>query len=369
MLFQSSIRKELGRSFGATLIVIGTIVLTILLIRTLGQAANGVVSPSDVSLLMGYTLLGHLPTLLALSLFIACVSVLSRMYRDSEMVIWFASGAGLARLLQPLLRFAWPIVLGVGVLAVLVWPWTNEQVQQLRERFEDRGDVERIAPGQFQESASRQRVFFVEKGATSEAGAGSDESGTNVFIAATEKGREAVTSAREARISHIQGERHIVLVNGQRTELQVADRTIKVSEFKEYISRAGAARLPARDGPAPRTRNTWELINDPTPANQGELAWRFGLWAASFNVVLLALAVASAQPRANRALPMVMALFVFITYYNLLNLGQSWITGGRAQLAPMMLALHGGALAIALVWLGLRHFQWHPRLLLPRRAT
>ena len=38
MLFHSSIRKELARSFGATLVVLITVVMTMTLIRTLGPA-------------------------------------------------------------------------------------------------------------------------------------------------------------------------------------------------------------------------------------------------------------------------------------------------------------------------------------------
>ena len=37
MLFHSSVRKELARSFGATLVVLVTIVMTMTLIRTLGR--------------------------------------------------------------------------------------------------------------------------------------------------------------------------------------------------------------------------------------------------------------------------------------------------------------------------------------------
>ena len=41
MLFHSSIRKELARSFGATLVVLVTVVMTMTLIRTLGEASRG----------------------------------------------------------------------------------------------------------------------------------------------------------------------------------------------------------------------------------------------------------------------------------------------------------------------------------------
>ena len=101
MLFDSSIRKELARSFGATLVVLVTVVMTMMLIRTLGQASRGSVNPSDVMLVMGFTVLGQLPIILSLSLFVAVVSTLSRMYRDSEMVIWFASGRGLPACFAP----------------------------------------------------------------------------------------------------------------------------------------------------------------------------------------------------------------------------------------------------------------------------
>src|SRR2546427_1116858 len=78
MLFDSSIRKELARSFGATVVVLITVVMTMMLIRTLGQAYKGNVSPSDVLLVMGYTVLGQLPTILGLGLFVAVVGSLSR---------------------------------------------------------------------------------------------------------------------------------------------------------------------------------------------------------------------------------------------------------------------------------------------------
>ena len=106
MLFHSTIRKELARSFGATLVILITVIMTMMLIRTLGQASKGSVNPSDVMMVMGYALLGQLPTILGLSLFIAIVGTLSRMYSDSEMAIWFSSGRGLAMFLGPLLRFA-----------------------------------------------------------------------------------------------------------------------------------------------------------------------------------------------------------------------------------------------------------------------
>ena len=99
MLFDSTLRRELARNFGGTLVVILTIVLTILLHPHARPGRGRPRShPQDVALLLGYIALGNLPTMLALSLFIAVVATLARMYRDSEMTIWFASGVVAAAL-------------------------------------------------------------------------------------------------------------------------------------------------------------------------------------------------------------------------------------------------------------------------------
>ena len=85
------------------------------------------------------------------------------MYRDSEMAIWFASGVGLTRFVRPVLRMSWPVLLVVALLALFVWPWGNQQSVELRERYEQRSDLSRVAPGQFQTSRDGQRVFFIER--------------------------------------------------------------------------------------------------------------------------------------------------------------------------------------------------------------
>ncbi len=357
MLFHSSLRKELARSFGATLVVLVTIVMTMMLIRTLGQASQGSVNPSEVSLVMGYTMLGHLPTVLTMSLFIATVGTLSRLYLDSEMVIWLASGKGLRAFLSPVLRFAWPMLVTVAVLVLLVWPWSNSQISELRERFERRGDLERVSPGLFQESSSGQRVFFVDKDSVE------NKQGKNVFISSTDHGKQAMTSAKGGQIEWIDGERFLMLDTGQRVEQTMGEPDLKISEFKVYGSRIGQDVKVASNAP-PKAVNTLSLIQNPTPPYQGELAWRLGMTFAAMNLLVVALAVTSANPRVGRGGNLALALFIFVIYYNFINLGQSWISAGKVPLVPYVLALHGGMLVLSLGWLTVRHHNWNWRQLL-----
>lgn len=363
MLFHSSIRTELARSFGVTLVVLVTVVMTMMLIRTLGQASRGTFDPADVMLVMGYTVLGHLPSILTMSLFIAVVGTLSRMYRDSEMVIWFSSGRGLTSLLGPLFRFAWPVLLGVLVLSVLVWPWSQQRIIELRNHYETRGDLDRVQPGFFQASAAGTRVFFVEKDLS-----GSGEA-KNVFIATQEDGKETVTSARKGRVEIRAGERFLMLEQGQRLEQELGKPELKLSEFESYAVRIGSADINLEPSTPERSRNTLALIAEPTNANLGELSWRLGLALAAINLVLMGLAIAHVNPRVGRSGNLMFALFAFVIYFNLTSIGVNWITSGRVPFGTFMLSLHGGTFACGALWLAMRHNQLSWRRLLPRRTA
>ena len=346
MLFDSTLRKDLARTFGATLVVILTIVLTMMLIRTLGLAAGGKVSPQDVVLLLGYTALGHLPTILNLSLFIAVVATLGRMYRDSEMAIWFASGAGLSRFVRPVLRMSGPVLAVVLVLVFFVWPWGNRNSADLRDRYEKRSDLSRVAPGQFQTSSDGSKVFFIDRGQ------GDGATGRNVFILSRNGADESVTSAKSGRLELQGDERFLVLERGQRNDDNSASGEKTLSRFETYRIVAGDRVQSEINDLPPKARPTLELLRNPNPKYQGELAWRLGLVLGGGNLLLLALGLAATNPRRASNWNLLFALLAFVVYFNLINLSQSWVANGRFAMGPALLALHGGVflLALFLIW-------------------
>lgn len=352
MLFDSSIRKELARSFGATLIILVTVVMTMTLIRTLGMASRGSFNPSDVMLVMGYTVLTFLPNIMTMGLFIATVMTLSRLYTDSEMVIWFSSGMGLFSLLRPLLRFAWPILLAIATLAMFALPWANQQIETLRAQYESRGDLERVQPGQFQESAGGSRVFFVEKSLLNE------YSARNVFVATTENGKETVTSARSGHTELIGNDRFLVLENGQRLESAIGRNDVKIGEFERYKIRVAQDPLGNRLDVPLGNRSMLELVRDPNPAYLGEISMRVGFVLAALNLSVLALAATRVNPRVGRSGNLMFSLLLFQVYLNLLSLGQTWIASGKIGFLPYNVLLHGGMLAAGLLWLAKRQYNW-----------
>ena len=387
MLFHSSVRKELSRTFGATLVVLITVVMTMMLIRVLFLANRGRVNPTDVLLIMGYFVLGHLPTILTLCLFIAIVVALSRMHSDSEMVIWNASGRGLTGFISPLVGFAWPVCVAIAVLALFVWPWSNEQAQNMRTKFEQRSDLDRITPGTFQESANGSRVFFIDKQEDkpvdtkpakgkkqnpSTSGAikvdGKDKlsaemqqfanSRSNIFISTVSNGKESVTTASAGRIESRDGSQYLLLNSGQRAEIDSKTGQIKVSVFEEYGNLIKSAKLTPFEGGPSKAMSSYALLANRTNGNMGELAWRLGLAFAAVNFIILGAAIANGNPRAGRGASFAFALLAFMFYYNLINLSQSWIASGQFRFTALILAMHGGIFVVSALWLAKRHNNW-----------
>jgi lipopolysaccharide export system permease protein len=95
MIFRRALQRELASVAGATFTVLFSILVTWTLIAILGKAAGGKVASSDVLALIAFAVLNYLPTILILTSFISVLVVITRSYRDSEMVVWFASGQSL----------------------------------------------------------------------------------------------------------------------------------------------------------------------------------------------------------------------------------------------------------------------------------
>ncbi len=358
MLFDSSVRRELWRSFIGTLVVLLTVVLTMVLIRILGQATKGAFAPADVSLVLSYTVIGQLPILLALALFVAVVTVLSRLWRDSEMVVWQASGARQFHFVPTLLRMAWPVLALVAFSTLVARPWAQSQTQVLKYRFEKRSDMARVAPGQFQTSADGKRVFFIDSHSDGQ------QTGKNVFMVLTDKGQESVITAREGQLQIDKEQRYLVLSQGERTQTDLSTAEKTLSRFDTARILVGEVVDPQKLAPEVRALPTHKLLGLADKEAHGELNWRFGLVWATLNMVLAGLSLAAGNARRNSNWNLVYALLVFVVYFNLLSLSQSWVSQGKLGWVTGLLLVHGSLSlgALAVIW-------WRDGAMMPGRTV
>jgi len=370
MIFRRAFVSELANSAGGVFTVLFSIVLTVGLVQILSEAAGGDVASTTVFELVAYSSLVNMPPLLTVSLFIAVLMVMMRSWQDSEMIVWFSTGGqSLLAWIRPVLRFAVPLIILVGVLSTALTPWAKAQIERTTSAFEQRDDVNRITPGRFIETAGGNRVFFIED---------ADATGThikNVFLSErTKEGKEIIVHSEAGEIVKTdEGDRYISLTDGCRYEASGTQSAAwRVVDFVRYDlllkvkADAAIAKMSVDEMPMQM------LFALDTKAAKGEILWRVSWPLAALNLVLLAIPLSYTNPRAGRSLSLVIAVLVFILYLNGISIGQTWVRGGKMEWYTGVLLINGFVFAVTALlfvrrvwmtrWLPLSVTEWPYRL-------
>ena len=353
-IFQRSLTREFSAISGATVGVLVAIMVVQLLIRFLRLAAGGIVEPEAVLALLGFSLLGYLPVLLTVSLFIGVLLALSRSYRDSEMPVWFSSGLSIAAWIRPVFSFCLPIVLLTALLSLFLTPWAMSQSAEYQRILRSKDDVSRLSPGSFIESRGSNSVFFVDK--TSNA----DEMVKNIFVQYSQAGRSGVVVA-EKGFQHIDanGDKFLVLENGRQYEGTPGALDFRIIDF-ERQKRLIVTKEAKADEPASRALSTFALIASPNAERLAELHWRVALPIAAMLLALLAIPLSFVNPRSGASWNLFLAVLIFFLYYNLLKIFEAWTIQGRISPWVGMWPVHFGMIATLLVLFSrqLFSFRW-----------
>jgi lipopolysaccharide export system permease protein len=362
MIFQRALRREMAATAGASFTVLFSICVTWTLIAVLGKAAGGKVASSDVIALIVFATLNYLPTILILTSFISVLMVVTRTYRDSEMVVWFASGLSLTRWIVPVLTFGLPIVLLTGALSFVATPWAKQKSSEYVERFEKREDLQKVSPGQFKESASANRIFFVE------GVAGKTAVVQNVFVNTVDEKGTAVIVAREGVINTgPKGERYLVLKNGRRYQGVPGQADFQTMEFESYSMRVTSQNQDLEGDRDTDSTPTLQLLDDTSNSARAELLWRAASPLTCLVLILLAIPLGFVNPRAGSSANLIIALLIFFSYNNFVKLIEASVRSGKAAFALSWWPLH--ALAMLLVfglfaWRLYLNHRYHPLALL-----
>jgi lipopolysaccharide export system permease protein len=266
------------------------------------------------------------------------------------MVVWLTSGASLTSFIKPVATFSAPIIVLVALFAFIGWPWSMQQSKLLRERFQQRDEVSMLAPGQFRESPASHQVFFIEKMSPDQ------RSVQNVFVTSTENGKISVVVSKDGKIeTQPNGDRFVVLENGRRYDGQPSEPDFRIMEFQRYGVKIQSHQLVNQ--PTTTSTSTPDLLRHPSAVNLAEFAWRAGLPLIAINLMLLAIPLAYQNPRRSRTINLVMAVLVYLTYSNLLNVVQSWIEQKKLSFVVGLLVLHVivAGVVVVLFWLRVRN--------------
>lgn len=357
-LFKRSVVSEILSHAGVVFSTLLVVWLSVLLVRLLGEAANGAIGADVVVGLATFSSITALPVILSVSLFIAVLTTVTRNFRESEMVVWFASGLSLKDWVGPILRCAVPVAVMIAILTLFASPWAYRQISEYRQRYEQRSDLSKVTAGQFIETQDGARVFFAEEPTEP------DQELGNIIARVIDPEWLSVITAESARIQNEpNGDRFLVLNDGHRYDLKPGKSDFRLVDFERYGFRlesssdaSSAAAVREQAERQIKARPTMQLFADNTDDAWSQIMWRIALPLAALNLALLAIPLGAVNPRLGRSGDLLIAGLVGLLYMNLINLSRGWIGNGQLAFGVGVWLVHAifTALMMYMMWRKLR---------------
>jgi lipopolysaccharide export system permease protein len=235
--------------------------------------------------------------------------------------------------------FATPFLAAIVVLSLWLSPWAEQRRLEYERQLESRNEVALLAPGLFREFKSARLVVFIESVNSF------DNTIRNVFLHSIDNGKDVTTVARSGFLEEApNGDRFIVLKEGRRYEGVPGTAEFRSVEFERLgrrIEPAEARSLPLSLKALP----TEALIATNGSVERAELFWRISVPISALVLVLLAIPLSYVNPRMGRSFNLIAGAFLYMVYYNCLNLVQSVIAQGKLSMVEGLVIIHSIAIA------------------------
>ncbi len=351
--------RYLSREVLVTLSAVSAVLLVIIMsgrfIKYLAQAAQGVLDPGVLFLIMGFRLPGFLELILPLGLFLGFLLATGRLYLDSEMTVLAATGMSQQRLMAYSLAPATLVALLVAWLSLGLAPQGVAQVARILNEQDALTEFDTLVPGRFQTMKNGTRVTYTESLSADRGELG------GVFISEKrlsqsnkERGIGVLVAEKGSQVIHKDGSRYLILENGYRYDGNPGKADYRAIKYETYGILLPKPEISGEIGER-EAIPTSELFGSDNPRYQAELQWRLSIPLLVFVVTLLAVPLSRVNPRQGRFLKLLPAILLYMAYLSLLIAARGQLDKGKIPMALGLWWVHGMFLLV-----GLSLLYWEP---------
>lgn len=340
--------REVGATFLGVSLLLILMFFSATFIRQLTETLEGDYPVNILFTLFALKGVGNIVFILPFAFFIAVLLTFIRLYRDNEIVVLQACGAGPKRLFVSIGMLSVVVAALIGYLALFFAPWAEDKSSQLLDEAGARQEIEGIIPGRFNTFGDDSPTIYVEK---------IDKEKkllSGIFVQGQEKdGRQYVLKAERAyeRYDKETGARYLVLQDGHRYEGRFGERNFRITDFAEH----GVLIRPREVLVSARQRysvSSTKLLASDDPKDAAELQWRLAMPISAIVLALLAVPLSKSSPRRGRYAGLFIGIVLYVVYSNLLTVGRSAL--GKGDVPSVV-----GLWWVHLLALGLLFFLLH----------
>jgi lipopolysaccharide export system permease protein len=353
--------REIGLTLLATTLALLAIILSHRLAGYLSKVAGGLLARDSIFLLLGLQAVELLVVFLPLAFLLSIMLALGRLYRDHEMTALAACGQGPLSVYRAIFLLAAPLALATAGLSLFLLPITMELQFEALDKARKEAEVSMFAPGAFREVLDGRHVVYI--------GAMDGRELGNVFIQSREPdGDISITTGNQGRQEIGEdGIRRIVLDHGYRYRGTPGRSDYDMIKFERATVRIDTT-PPSQTWQHRETLPLRQLWGSSEPRLVAELQMRFSRPIQILVIALWAPLLARAHPREGRYGRIVAAALIYAINFNLIGIGESWLSHGTVGAKVGLWWVHGLFLLFA-GGLLLQHYFSSRGLRLLRRAT
>lgn len=349
--------REILKSQLAILFILLLIFFCQKLVRILGEAVDGDIPTNLVLTLLGLGVPDMAQLILPLSLFLAILMTLGKLYTESEITVMHACGLGKSVLVKASIL----VMLLTATLATLnvIWasPWSAQQQKEVTDNAQANPGAAALAAGKFRTTADGNYVLFI--------GKVKGNSFYNIFLAQLRpknNTRPSVVVADQGQmVQKKDGSQLVILDNGTRFEGTALLQDYRITDFTGYQALIGhkSSSMDPNDVSQASFHTLWHSSQ---PEFRAELHWRLTLIISVFIMGLMVIPLSVVNPRQGRVVSMLPAILLYLIFFLLQSSFRSNGSSGRVDPALSMWTVNLFYLALAIglnVWdsLPMRRFR------------
>ena len=310
MILSRYLTKEIFKSQLAILFILLLMFFSQQLISVLNSAVSGKIPTDLVLSLLGLGMPALSQFMLPLSLFVALLLTLGRLYAESEITVMRACGVGQSLLTKVALFLSIFTTALAAYNVFTLTPWAIDTQSKMLAEAKSNPRFSALSAGQFMSAGGY--VLFIEN-INNEANTLND-----IYVFQPDqqkKNRPSVVVASTGELQGLSnGDQLLTLKNSTRYEGTATTADFRIAHFEKYTAYLGYQDVNSSEKLMQRATFS-SLINDNSPEAQAELQWRFALVLAVPLMAMLAVPMSSVNPRQGRFAKIIPAVLLYLIYF------------------------------------------------------
>jgi len=269
--------------------------------------------------LMVYKLIRDLPFILSLSFSLSMVLSINKLYKTSELIIFFNAGINDFKIFKLLLPLVLLISFLVFLLTNIIVPNAKNEINNIKENAKSRPEYIFLKEQSFQEFDNRDKTFYSSKAQNKSES--EDQILSNIFIFMRNDPKLILANSGEKIYDKDTGNINLNLFDGNIYEnlSQKVEKNIAITSFNKLSLRLHEEK-PKKDNITSTIDeiDSMSLIKDYTHSNLKEILRRFSAPLSLIIISILAIIIAKVNPRDKKNFAFGYVLTAYICYYNMI---------------------------------------------------